>query len=724
MNRNILFTFSIIIFNLMIKPITGQVISPRLTTLSNDSYTVQGDVYLGVMFDFSGPTKDSICPKTISLASSIKMQTFYTYVYAVNQINRNPMLLPNISIGLTAMDLCNSLSGSVARTLQFTPALNDECQQLLQSKRKKVVGVIGPPRSVESKVTAPIYSLYEIPQVSPTATSDELSNNKLYPYFFRIAPPDRLVSQAIADTLKYFNWTYIYFFYDDSVVGLNAYKEFFKSIRRVGVCLAETTLVTNDFTEDDFDRVVKSMLNDQRGHVVITTFRNDDRLHQSFKKHNLEHQIIWGIAYFSNSLANLWANHGLENVILGSLNFVNVRIPNPAFIEYLGNLTLSKDRENVWLQHHFEKEFDCIIDDNISNSCDNYQMSDTKDFPSPYRPEYHVNAVYAFAYALDALIRKDCPEAFNNPSLLDSCVRPYALKDMLKEVTVLSPTHTFKFDSNGDLSYDMVIQQLQLTNKSGSPHYAYMNIGIWNHTTHDVIIDWDFVNWDYFHWTKQESGLPESLCGKPCQYGEAIIQGEQPCCWTCYRCRDNEVITNSGTMCTACPSLTWPNETTFENCVIISPTYLTWSDPYALGLCGLAGFGLISTFTITFIVIKYRERRVIKGASWELIFIILIGLTMSFVTVLFFIAKATFVICIFGRIGFNVSCSLIFGPLLVKTNRIFQVFRAANKMSRKVFMADKMTQIIFTCVIQGVQVRTVYFNTLKTHNVLQILSMN
>ncbi len=702
----------------MVRSITCQVISPRLTTLGNISYTLQGDVYLGVMFDLSDATKDRIM-----LPLSVKIQTLYTYVYSVNQINNNSTLLPNISLGLIAMDLKGSLSGSVARSLQFTPALTEECQQLLLSERRKVAGVIGPLNSAQSKVTAPIFSLYEIPQISPLASSDELSNKRLYPYFFRIAPPDRLVAQAIADTLKYFNWTYIYFFYDESVVGLNAYKESIKSLRKVGVCLAEQILVTNDFTEDDFDRVVKKMLNDRRGHVVITTFRYDYRLHQSFKKHNLEHQVIWGTAYCRNTFINSWISHGLGNLILGSFNFIYVETPIPGLIDYLGNLTLSKDTGNVWLQHYFEKEFDCIVDGNMSNSCDNYQMSNTKDLPSPFRPQHQVNAVYAFAYALDALIRKDCPEAFNDPSLLDSCVRPYALKDIMKEVTVHSPTHTFKFDSNGDLGYDLVIQQLQLTNKSGSPHYTYMNIGIWNHKTHEVIIDWDLVNWDYFHWTKQESGVPESLCGKPCQYGEAIIQGEQPCCWTCFRCRNNEVITDNGTMCTACPSLTWPNETTFENCIIIPPTYLTWSDPYAIGLCGLAGLGLISALAIICLVIKYRERRVIKGASWELTLVTLIGLTMSFVTVMFFIAKATFVICIFGRIGFNISCTLIFGPLLVKTNRIFQVFRAANKLSRKVFIGGKMTQIIIICVIQCIQVSECCIIIKKAHNMLLILSM-
>lgn len=87
------------------------------------------------------------------------------------------------------------------------------------------------------------------------------------------------------------------------------------------------------------------------------------------------------------------------------------------------------------------------------------------------------------------------------------------------------------------------------------------------------------------------------------------------------------------------------------------------------GLTSLTGIGLLFTATLFYTIIKHRNRRVIKGATWPMLLIILTGVTLAFADVLLFIAMATEPLCICNRMVFNLSCTFIFGPLLMKTHR-------------------------------------------------------
>ena len=148
------------------------------------------------------------------------------------------------------------------------------------------------------------------------------------------------------------------------------------------------------------------------------------------------------------------------------------------------------------------------------------------------KEENKVKAVYAFAYGIDAMIRAECPDAFLNNSLLETCIKPYELTKYLRSVDIYTPIDHFRFNENNDIDGDILIQQLQ-RGPDGIIHYV--DVGIWYHKNQMVVMDTDKIIWDYFDIPRQESGVPESTCGKECAPGEIAIQGEEPCCWTCHR---------------------------------------------------------------------------------------------------------------------------------------------------------------------------------------------
>lgn len=315
------------------------------------------------------------------------------------------------------------------------------------------------------------------------------------------------------------------------------------------------------------------------------------------------------------------------------------------------------------------------------------------------------DAVHAFAQAIHNLIQDVCPHAANHKDLLPSCVNPVLLKEYLQKVNVSSASGPIKFDEFHDNKRSYVVVQVQ--NQLQSHMKNPVPVASYDIITDEIDIDKEKLVWpeDIKDSDYNMKGHPESVCSHPCDMGEIYIQGEVLCCWTCRRCRNNEVVTEDGTSCRVCDLLTWPDpESNFTSCQPISPTYLTWDHLYAVGLATLAVCGLISTLIIVLLIVKHRERVVVKSSSRELIAVILSGIFLAFITIPCFINKPTDLWCNLNRLGFSLSGTFIFSPLFLKCVKIYRVFAASEQFRTGVQGASMQMQIFFAGILIAVQV--------------------
>ena len=154
-------------------------------------------------------TKKSLNRKSVSLVSTI--------VYAVDQINKNPSLLPGITLGYDIRDTCNQNEFATQNTLDylldpafFAPRLNISSKQGAAciprgSSRNRVFGLVGAERDSLSTAINNLLQVDFIPQVS----YDSATTETLHRSFARTVPSDLQQAQAIADMLQYFKWSYV-----------------------------------------------------------------------------------------------------------------------------------------------------------------------------------------------------------------------------------------------------------------------------------------------------------------------------------------------------------------------------------------------------------------------------------------------------------------------------------------------------------------------------------
>ena len=87
--------------------------------------------------------------------------------FAVNEINRNSKLLPNISLGYHLHNSCGNLGISLRAALSMTSGrgepfqLNENC-----NGNPPVLGIVGDTSSTRTIAISSIVSLYRVPMVS------------------------------------------------------------------------------------------------------------------------------------------------------------------------------------------------------------------------------------------------------------------------------------------------------------------------------------------------------------------------------------------------------------------------------------------------------------------------------------------------------------------------------------------------------------------------------
>lgn len=86
----------------------------------------------------------------------------------------------------------------------------------------KTVAIIGPGSSEEARAVAEFAGLFNVPVVSPTATSTLLSDPDRFPYFFRTVPSDKYQIKAISDLLAHFKWNLVILLVSDDEYGRSA----------------------------------------------------------------------------------------------------------------------------------------------------------------------------------------------------------------------------------------------------------------------------------------------------------------------------------------------------------------------------------------------------------------------------------------------------------------------------------------------------------------------
>ncbi|XP_070825787.1 extracellular calcium-sensing receptor-like [Chaetodon trifascialis] len=176
-------------------------------------------------------------------------------IFAIEEINKDPALLPNISLGYRILNSCASPTNTLRAAL--TLASRPEEIELTSSCSPAMSAVIAESGSSQSLAVAGTLGPFQVPIVSYFSTCACLSDRAKYPTFFRTIPSDYFQAKALAALVKRFGWQWIGAIQSDNDYGRNGILAFTEEVRKLGVCIAFVGTILRTYTMDKVLDVVE-----------------------------------------------------------------------------------------------------------------------------------------------------------------------------------------------------------------------------------------------------------------------------------------------------------------------------------------------------------------------------------------------------------------------------------------------------------------------------------
>ena len=668
-----------------------------------DRYYQPGDITLGGLFSLHYAAEDGKCGDFFAVG----LARAEAFLFAIDKINRNPNLLPNISLGYDIRDVCGGSANAMEHTYDFVRR-NDIAAELRnvscsredhknasKNKEMPIAAVIGPSDSGSALLVGSLLQVVGIPVISESATSNELSSPR-YRHFFRTAPPNSEQASAVADVIEHFNWSYVAAVATDDSYGRNAVRELeSEAERRKTFCLSFAEFIPREVYNTKLTRAVSEL----KGHpnirvVMLWLFGSYGR---EFLKEAAKQKLFDRTWIFSDGFAS---KHYLKNedqrIIHGSLGVEPPYFHNGEFEDFLikesFNLKSFNRDSAPWWKEFWQKE--------DINNCSSTESPNERNLCmeivlrtvySTYIP-YVVDAVSAVAHALHDMKNCSASQCEDTGEAID----PVELEKYLRLVDFQGLTGRIRFDDFGDpvsSSYDIVHFQV-----SDTADPVKLVIGSWDKSRDQKLqVNVAVIKWNTM--THQQL-LPKSFCSEDCPAG-TFRSLTTACCWECYKCPSGTVSTRLNDVnCTECPRDQMPDERR-SKCLDLPEMEVNWSSLTSVFVVLFATVGLVLVAICSFILNKHRKTPIVKAANRELSTILMLAIAMSFSVSFLSLSKPTNFTCSLVHFWRSMVLVTFISILIIKTMKILSAFQinAIAERLKKFILATKCQSLIVLTLI-------------------------
>uniref|UniRef100_A0A3Q2NRH1 Metabotropic glutamate receptor 3 n=1 Tax=Fundulus heteroclitus TaxID=8078 RepID=A0A3Q2NRH1_FUNHE len=644
---------------------------------------IEGDLVLGGLFPVH--EKGAGMEECGRVNEDRGIQRLEAMLFAIDRINMDNTMLPGVSLGVHILDTCSRDTYALEQALEFVRAsltkvddtefiCPDGSYALQDDSPLAIAGVIGGSYSSVSIQVANLLRLFQIPQISYASTSAKLSDKSRYDYFARTVPPDFYQAKAMAEILRFFNWTYVSTVASEGDYGETGIEAFEQEARMRNICIATSEKVGRTNAKKSYEAVIRQLLQKPNAHVAVLFLRSDDARELIAAAARLNTSFIWVASDGWGAQESIVK--GNELTAEGAITLELAANPIPEFNRYFLSLDPVKNHRNPWFRDFWEQRFQCSLGAGglgVAGTplppCDKNLSIDKRYFEPESKIMFVVNAVYAMARALHNMQRSLC---LNTTKLCDSMKaldgrRLY--RDYILNVSFTAPFSppgsetAVKFDAQGDGMGRYNIFSYQ---RSGE-RYGYVPVGEWAETLS--------LNGDLIRWPKEAA--PTSQCSDPCERNEMKkMQAGEYCCWICTACEPHEYLADEFT-CSPCAPGQWPTDD-LTSCYDLPEDYIMWEDAWAIGPITIACVGFVCTGLVFWVFIRHNNTPLVKASGRELCYILLLGVFMSYAMTFLFLAKPSPAICALRRLGLGTSFAVCYSALLTKTNRIARIFNGVK----------------------------------------------
>ncbi|XP_062994333.1 vomeronasal type-2 receptor 26-like [Elgaria multicarinata webbii] len=651
-------------------------------------------------------------------------QHILALAFAVKEINKNPQMLPNITLGFKIYDSYLSATWTYHAAMQIISPNNKLLPNYKCEIQDNLLAIIEELIADLSQQIPTLFSIYKIPQFMHGFAIAITENTKLHS-FYKMAPNGFHQYRGILELLHHFKWRWV------GLVAANGenLQWFMQSIlpefSKRGICFAVLESFTSlclcyDVDKGSFmkcafefcDRILNCKAN-------VLVF-NGDTLSMIILRYVLSTLFEDAIQKPKGKVWILTVGMELKSFVSrkswdvgdfhGALSFALHSNELPGLRQFIHSRNPSSDKGDGFIKDFWAQAFHCTFQDSVlGNASGNICTGEEKleKLPEHVFPmtlsghSYSIyNAVYAMAHALHAMhsSTSKSKSMMKGERRKTHNQQAWQLHHFLNSVSFNNTAgEKVVFDQNRE-----VVPKFDIINWVTYPNQSFIRVKVGKMdfqapSDEAFAINEDAIVWH--NWFNQAQ--PLSVCNDNCQpgYRKNRKEGEPFCCYDCIPCPKGW-ISNKKDMaeCFKCPDDLYANKD--QNlCIPKVITFLSYEEPLGISLtiCALS-FSLITALMIrTFM--KHHETPIVKANNRDLSYALLTSLLFCFLCTFLFIGRPEKLTCLLRQTAFGIVFTMAVSSVLAKTITVVLAFMATQPGSRsKKWVGKRLaSSIVVSC---------------------------
>ncbi|XP_063813473.1 vomeronasal type-2 receptor 26-like, partial [Pseudophryne corroboree] len=628
-------------------------------------------------------------------------RNFVDFHFAIEEVNNDPYILPNVTLGYHIYDSCNHCKKAVKSVIQILSGPGRTVPNYSCSRQGKIAGFIGDFVSETTLPIAQLLSVYGYSQISYGATDPLLRDRNVFPYLFSTAYNDHVYFSVVLKLLKHFSWNWIGIVTTDDDSGNRESGILSSLLMSHGICIEFTAKIDIQYRIHDIGYKGTMVDNNINWQIILRSSANVIIVCGSVSLYLVETLQV------ANKKTLIFPPPWFNNYEM-QVRFSNIFNRSLGFTHYL-----EPDEENNSRRRHFVNPYSKIAMKEFTRNIHPYNYPDDKFLEDTWIIRFHClspnenkNSLFGELYDIKlhkcsgnesiakALSHTGSPIVYN--ALLTMF---HALDEMLlskehrdseykvEQIDYRNKLHRylrkiqyevgeekrFYFDEKGEMSTEYFIY-MWLRKGWRFPEY----IGVGHFTPWELPDKQFFIDSTLIIWKTDTNEVPRSQCSPNCPPGNRKIKNniKPVCCYECVPCSKGEIsnVTDSEN-CIKCLDIEWPNDRQ-DQCVSKVEEFLDYSDALAVALSSLSILFWITSVLILGIFVTYQDTPIVKANNRNLSFILLVSISMCFLCSFLFIGRPTDRTCMFRQIVFGIIFSIAVSSVLAKTIMVCIAFKA------------------------------------------------